>query len=140
MSNFVNLLDVVYPVGSIYISYSGTSPASIVGGTWKQLTGVVLRAANDTNTGGSDTTSHSHDIGSGYALIGAINNDTSSLGYKPTGMPSGVSTYGMAIRGASTITPISNMNHCTALYGNTHTSTISNLPAYQDVYVWYRTV
>ena len=37
MSNFVNLLDIVYPVGSIYFSTSSTSPASSVGGTWTQI-------------------------------------------------------------------------------------------------------
>lgn len=37
MSNFVNLLDIIYPVGSIYFSTSSVSPASSVGGTWTQL-------------------------------------------------------------------------------------------------------
>lgn len=34
---WINLLDIVYPVGSIYISVVDKSPAEIVGGTWTGL-------------------------------------------------------------------------------------------------------
>lgn len=34
---WINLLDIIYPVGSVYISVNNTSPASIVGGTWTAL-------------------------------------------------------------------------------------------------------
>lgn len=44
-----------YPVNSVYISFSSTSPATLFGGTWVQITSGVLRMANNTNTGGSDT-------------------------------------------------------------------------------------
>lgn len=37
MSNFVNLLDIVYPVGSVFISNTSISPADSIGGTWTQL-------------------------------------------------------------------------------------------------------
>lgn len=37
MPNFVNLLDIVYPVGSIYQSMNTTSPADFIGGTWTKL-------------------------------------------------------------------------------------------------------
>lgn len=33
----LNLLDYVYPIGSIYMSTSSTSPASFLGGTWEQI-------------------------------------------------------------------------------------------------------
>ena len=39
---FTNLLTAVYPVGSVYLSTSATSPAEIIGGTWTQITGAVL--------------------------------------------------------------------------------------------------
>lgn len=54
MLNFVNLLDIIYPVGSVYISFHSTSPASSIGGTWSQITDKVLRASINTNTGGED--------------------------------------------------------------------------------------
>lgn len=38
MSSFVNLLDIIYPIGSIYYAYgTATSPASTVGGTWSRI-------------------------------------------------------------------------------------------------------
>lgn len=39
---FVNLLQAVYPVGSVYFSTNSTSPADIIGGTWIRITGAVL--------------------------------------------------------------------------------------------------
>lgn len=32
-----NTLDLVYPVGAIYLSVDATSPASLFGGTWEQI-------------------------------------------------------------------------------------------------------
>lgn len=37
MSNYVNLMDVVYPVGSVYCTASSASPASSIGGTWTKV-------------------------------------------------------------------------------------------------------
>lgn len=53
--SWVNLLEIIYPVGAIYLSNSSTSPANIVGGSWTQVTGAVLGAAgaNSFATGGS---------------------------------------------------------------------------------------
>lgn len=44
MATWVNLMDVVYPVGSIYLSVSSTSPSSTIGGTWTRIKGAVLAA------------------------------------------------------------------------------------------------
>lgn len=48
-----NLLNIVYPVGSIYQSTSSTSPASFLGGTWEALSGRFLIAQNSTYAAGS---------------------------------------------------------------------------------------
>ena len=34
---FVNLLEIVYPIGSLYFSTSSTSPAEVIGGQWEQI-------------------------------------------------------------------------------------------------------
>lgn len=36
---WINLLQIIYPVGSYYISATAASPASIMGGTWSQIDG-----------------------------------------------------------------------------------------------------
>lgn len=42
---WINFLEFVYPVGSVYFSTINTSPASVIGGTWSQLTGGMLGLA-----------------------------------------------------------------------------------------------
>ena len=51
MSNFVNLLDIIYPVGSLYFSVSEVSPADSVGGTWEQIKDAVLAASGNSYSG-----------------------------------------------------------------------------------------
>lgn len=59
MSNFVNLLDVIYPVHSMYITTSAVSPATFIGGTWTQITDGACIAAYKNTSGytGSKTIS-----------------------------------------------------------------------------------
>lgn len=80
MSNFVNLLDIIYPVGSMYFSTSSVSPADSVGGTWEQIKDAVLAASGDSysttvNTFGGNKAitinqmpAHKHDMN--YSLSG----------------------------------------------------------------------
>lgn len=51
MSNYVNLLDIVYPVGSLFFSSSNVSPANSVGGTWEQIKDAVLAASGEDYAG-----------------------------------------------------------------------------------------
>lgn len=52
MSNFVNLMDIIYPVGSIYQSMNATSPASSIGGTWTKINTFLYGADTVGQTGG----------------------------------------------------------------------------------------
>ena len=47
------LLNLVYPVGSIYMSANATSPASFLGGSWERIQGRFLLAASSSYTAGS---------------------------------------------------------------------------------------
>lgn len=47
MANFVNLMDVIYPVGSIYLSTVATSPAASIGGTWTKIENCTLAAGGN---------------------------------------------------------------------------------------------
>lgn len=50
MSNFVNLLDIIYPVHSMHITTSTVSPAMSIGGTWTQIKdGACIAAYKDTS-------------------------------------------------------------------------------------------
>lgn len=122
MATWVTLVDIVYPVGSIYISYSSTSPATIFGGSWTQITSRFLYCTTNVKTGGSNThtltvnemPSHSHDLrfgwgagnrGSSWARADSNNPNTPWESVLPSGG------------------------------GQAH----NNMPAYQGVYCWRRT-
>ena len=49
------LLDNVFKIGYVWVSYTSTSPASIVGGTWTPIRGVFPYFNAGTGTGGSNT-------------------------------------------------------------------------------------
>ena len=74
---FVNLLQVVYPVGAFYFSNLSTSPSSIIGGTWTQITDATIRGASGAmGYTGSDSHTitidempkHNHDL-KGYGPV-----------------------------------------------------------------------
>ena len=105
-NTWTTLLDVVYPVGSVYITGSETSPASTFGGTWSQVKSGLLGCAGSTglaenlSTGGSSTISvdqmpsHGHSVGFHWADNGGShtghvtywgNYANSSITAQPTG-------------------------------------------------------
>mgnify|MGYP006957391741 FL=1 len=137
MSNFVNLMDVIYPVNSIYMSYSSTSPAASIGGTWSSVSGFI-RAGSDTSTGGASTHKHSLDDGC-RATVGASNGQPNVISYIATTVEnndfSQVSAY--SLLASSAFSNKQNFNHHTRVYGNT--TATSSLPPYQTLYVWRRT-
>jgi hypothetical protein len=77
-----DLLDMVYPVGSIYMSVNTTNPATLFGGTWEQMKDRFLLGAGDTytlgRTGGeaahtltvAEMPAHAHGIGYGTNTVG----------------------------------------------------------------------
>ena len=113
-----------YPVGAYYISESATSPASLFGGTWTQVTGRFLRAANDTATGGSDThTLTTAQLPKNKVYSSAdVNGNAGFSDELYTGAFSQGSEYAYL-----------NLTYIGG--GRSH----NNMPAYKDVYVWRRT-
>lgn len=96
-----DLFDLVYPVGSIYLSVNNTSPSTLFGGTWTQIKDTFLLGSGDDytlgNTGGEAThtltvdemPTHSHDViinsGGQQGLAGVMgivngNNNTTLVG------------------------------------------------------------
>lgn len=130
------LLDLVYPVGSIYISYVDKSPALFLGGSWLRLKDAFLIGAGGSYAVGATGGNTSMQLS---AAIGAYNNDTSSIGYAATGpIPNMPYTYGGNI--SNQITNTSSINHSTVVYDWVQeTTTPSLLPPYLAVYMWRRT-
>ena len=51
--SLASVVDAVYPVGSVYISASDTSPAAIFGHSWEKIEGKLLLGANNSHVLGS---------------------------------------------------------------------------------------
>lgn len=149
-----SLLDLVYPVGALYISREPTSPATLFGGTWFRLSDVLLAAEGpnmgDVNAGGdtsptgsfyigvNNLPSHSHavTIRSAGAHTHTINR--SLMAYNADGHFAANGQY-YTYRAATGITTTSNGAH-------THTATCANvgngeryMPYHANYYMWRRT-
>ena len=82
MSNYVNLLDIVYPVGSVYITFNNVSPAESVGGSWEKIDGKFLQSSSETDTlNSTGGTSNLLTFRIGYSSFygGIVTSDNSSI-------------------------------------------------------------
>ena len=116
MSNFVNLLDIVYPVGSVYITFSDISPVDSVGGSWEKIDGKFLQSSSEANTlnstgGFSGNIGFSFIYGSYYgAVVPTWNNDIdeSLLSIGPNG---NAVNYAPSVVKSNSTYAISEWNH-----------------------------
>ena len=129
MSNFVNLLDIVYPVGSIYQSMSATSPADSIGGTWTKIKTFLYGADTAKKTGGEAThtltidemPSHGHGI-----VVAVINGGNAT-------------TYRTLFATNSPAWKNGNPDPNNAARNNGGGQAHNNLPPYTTCFIWYRT-
>lgn len=87
-----NLLNEVYPVGSIYMSAANVSPTNLFGGTWVKIEGKFLLCSSNTytlgSTGGSADASvpaHTHAVNITTGAAGE-HNHTATVTITPGGM------------------------------------------------------
>lgn len=136
-----DLLDSVYPVGSIYMSVNSTDPSELFGGTWEQIAQGRTLVGVDT----SDTTFNTVEKTGGSktqelrALLGATNSNSARIGYLAKNRVDG-KNYSYSIEGSNVLSNISSSDvaHSTLvtdIYGNTP----SNIQPYFTCYMWKRT-
>lgn len=130
MATWVNLMDIIYPVGSVYSSYTSTSPASRFGGSWTAITGAFPYYNAGTGTGGSN--SHTLTIAEmpnhGHPLL-----MDGQAGSMDTGIDWTWNKTAAWQTGGSV--PNSNIRMGGTGGGQAH----NNMPAYQTLYAWRRT-
>ena len=120
------IMDAVYPIGSIYISVNGTNPGNLWGGKWTQLKDRFLLGAGSAYSAGS---------------TGGESAVTLSLSQIPSHYHKGVRRYqpgdypGSASTGASSGSDDSETHTDYAGGGEAH----NNMPPYLAVYMWKRT-
>ena len=151
--NGVNLIDILYPVGSIYTSVNSTNPANIFGGEWTQITGRFLYCSTTSKqTGGSNTINlaHTHTTAGHKLTVSEIpshrhSEDTSAIRWSSpngncelvySGNDVGSGSYG----GGTKYTGYtgSGASHSHGNTGSALSSSVNNMPAYFTVYCWYR--
>lgn len=135
-----SIIDLIYPVGSIYMSVNAANPGDLIGGTWERIQDRFLLASGSTygagTTGGSAKAtlpSHTHTFGSdGYNLWVAKRGKGST---EPGNQLSGDKKYYAAATGGST----ANYKWLSSVDSN-GVSDVSqaNMPPYLSVYVWKR--
>ena len=136
-SKLNNMVDVFYPVGSIYTSMNNTSPATLFGGTWTQITDRFLYCANSSKqTGGSKTITidnlpnHNHVIESVYD---DCNYNHDSHRQDPFFEINGFNSIPCDVQSESEI------NYRRNTLTNTTGGGKDYMPPYITVYAWYRT-
>lgn len=119
-------VDMIYPVGSIYMSASATSPETLFGGTWESIGGRFLLGADATyaagSTGGEATHTLTNDEMPAHQHLIYMNGEASTGGFW----------------GPNNITPQSTVNaNATGTSGGNQPH--NNMPPYLAVYMWKRT-
>ena len=160
-SHLADIIDTIYPVGSIYISTVSTNPATLFGrGTWsafgagKTLVGLD---SGDTNfdtaeeTGGAKTVtletanlpSHRHSVNITSGTQSANHNHKTGSGSLHTASGSAERKIGSDPTFGPDVTDIESATHTHNVSGNTgyigSGTAVTNLQPYIVVYIWKRT-
>ena len=143
--NNTNIFDLIYPVGSFYISAKSTNPAILFGGTWEQIQGRFLLGRSSSypvgSMGGeathtltvSEMPSHNGHLSAGIAG-GVPMGDGNYEGYLNKSVMtdySGGNYRGWNVYAGNEIHPASEA----VGGGQAH----NNMPPYLSVYIWKRT-
>lgn len=138
--NNKNIFDLIYPVGSIYISVNSTNPKVLFGGTWEQIQGRFLLGTSSSyplgSTGGSKdavVVAHTHNPANEAGYYGFITNSKKPFSIGDMGSQSGSGRY-------YPYAPADFDISRNSVTGSTGVSgTDKNMPPYLAVAIWKRT-
>lgn len=148
LTNYVQssqLLNAIYPVGSIYMSVNNTSPATLFGGTWQQIKDTFLLASGSTysngSTGGSSTHTLTINEMPSHTHVQDAHNHTFNARKTDWGRSGSNNVLIDATAGYSSITHSTDIiSSTTATNQNTGGGQAhNNMPPYLAVYMWKRT-
>ena len=157
-----DIVEIIYPIGAIYLSVNSTNPETLFGGTWEQIQDKFLLSAGSTYTAGStggeathtltsnEMPSHNHQIWScnnwSGNVLGATHSDkvagvgfVENRGYNETwyntksGGQQIIQNTGGSESHNHTIS-LSSTNSGSTGGGQAH----NNMPPYLTVYMWKR--
>ena len=135
------LLDVVYPVGAIYMSVSEISPATLFGGTWERIQNRFLLAAGSSyaagNTGGEAT--HTLTANEMPSHTHALRANTSWGESETLGAWKQYVSSGILMDAGSSGTTITTSYYYDVAQPVGGDAAHNNMPPYLVVYMWKRT-
>ena len=125
------IVDLIYPVGSIYLSVGSTSPAVLFGGTWERIEDRFLLAAGTAYAAGSTGGEAAHTLTKAELPNEKLDLHVNSnwLGYKNTTAGAGSGIAGLGYKDGTAL-KTSSMGS-----GSAH----NNMPPYLAVNIWKRT-
>lgn len=137
-SSWTTLSSLTYPVGAYYLSNSPTSPASLFGGTWTQVTddrflcgasSVTMGGANSQSFTAKDIPYHRHGFRAYWTVssyvAGSVNRRCVAYDADVDDDKGSMGTAGNW--STDTDHPIQDV------------VTVNNMPLYRSCYMWYRT-
>ena len=128
-TSVTSLIDLVYPVGAVYISMNQTSPQTLFGGTWKQIQGRFLIGAGTAYPAGSTGGEATHTL-----TASEIPDHTHSFKYTGQSVTTGVNAIRLYQAASNQYNAYSG-GQSSNCGGQAH----NNIPPYMAVYMWYRT-
>lgn len=136
-----DLISLIYPIGSIYMSVNSTDPSTFLGGTWEQIKDRFLLGSGDTYANGSTGGSATVTLTSAQSGVPAHTHQYSDYNttytLKTTNRKPGTSTavaYGTSLTSGGGATTRTSQNNTSANASQAH----ENMPPYMAVYMWKR--
>ena len=125
------IVDLIYPVGSLYLSVDSASPAALFGGTWERIEDRFLLAAGTAYAAGSTGGETEHTLTKAELPNEKLDIHISNnwLGYKNTTAGAGSGIAGLGYKDGTAL-KTSSMGS-----GSAH----NNMPPYLAVNIWKRT-
>ena len=128
-----DLVNMIYPIGSIYMSVNSTNPATLFGGTWERIQDRFLLAAGSSYSAGSTGGEAQHTL-----TVEEMPSHTHTGSYNENIMldTGKVNAWGSPIKTTGTSEYTAQPGQLSNIGGN---QPHNNMPPYLAVYMWKRT-
>lgn len=139
----LSIVDLIYPVGSIYMSVNSANPETLFGGTWQQIKDRFLLSAGDTyaagNTGGSAdavVVKHLHQPSTGDGFNAYMSGTVERVRLGTSTASS--ARYAIVGKKNASSADASGLRYAGSTDYNGVDGAGKNMPPYLTVYVWKR--